>query len=112
MKKVLVFDDNSKVFENQLKTIDAITFSTVSSQLNVESIFEEKPDLIIVNQNTIQSEIKEILDQPNPLPIILVTDNGPEKQTFEAWSSPAHIVRRGDWDQFKLTIKEILNFLD
>ncbi len=112
MKKVLVFDDNSKVIENQLKTIESIDFSIIASEPIVANILKKKPDLIVVNQNVIQNGVKEIFDQPNPLPVILVTDNGPEKQTFEAWSSPAHVVKRGDWDQFKLTVKEVLNFFD
>ena len=73
---------------------------------------EKKPDLIIINQDIAQNGVKEIFDQPNPLPLILITDNGPEKQSFEAWSSPAHIVKKGDWDQLKLTVKEVLNFFD
>jgi ABC-type Fe3+-hydroxamate transport system substrate-binding protein len=112
VKKVLIFDDNSKVIENQLKTIETISFTIVESESNVEEILEKKPDLIIINQDIAQNGIREIFHQPNPLPVILITDNGPEKQSFEAWSSPAHIVKQGDWDQLKLTVKEVLNFFD
>ena len=112
MKKVLICDDNPKVIENQLKTIDTVSLIEVMSVPNVEEIVKKKPDLIIINQDIAQNGVKEIFDQPNPLPLILITDNGPEKQSFEAWSSPAHIVKKGDWDQLKLTVKEVLNFFD
>jgi len=112
VKKVLICDDNPKVIENQLKTIETISLNLVTSEPSVEEILEKKPDLIIINQDIAQNGIREIFQQPNPLPIILITDNGPEKQSFEAWSSPAHIVKQDDWDQLKLTIKEVLNFFD
>lgn len=110
MKKVLIFDDNPKVIENQLKTIETISLIMTVPKPSVEKILEKKPDLIILNQDIAQNGIKEIFHQPNPLPVILITDNGPEKQTFEAWSSPAHIVKRDDWDQLKLTVKEVFYF--
>ena len=112
VKKVLIFDDNSKVIENQLKIIETISLTIVESEPNVEEILEKKPDLIIINQDIAQNGVREIFHQPNPLPVILITENGPEKQSFEAWSNPAHIVKQGDWDHLKLTVKEVLNFFD
>jgi DNA-binding response OmpR family regulator len=112
VKKVLICDDNPKVIENQLKTIETISLKLVTSEPCVEEILEKKPDLIIINHNVAQNGVREIFQQPNPLPVILITDNGPEKQSFETWSSPAYIVKQGDWEQLKLTIKEVLNFFD
>jgi ABC-type Fe3+-citrate transport system substrate-binding protein len=112
VKKVLICDDNPKVIENQLKTIESISLKLVRSEPSAEEILEKKPDLIIINQGIAQNGVREIFHQPKPLPVILITDNGPEKQSFETWSSPAHIVKRGDWDQLKLTVKEVLNFFD
>ncbi len=112
VKKVLIFDDNSKVIENQLKTIETVSLIIVTSEFSAEGILEKKPDLIIINQNIAQNSLRGIFNQPNPLPVILITDSGPEKQTFETWSSSAHIVKRGDWDQLELTVKEVLNFFD
>ena len=112
VKKVLIFDDNSKVIENQLKTIETISLTIVESEPNFEEILEKKPDLIIINQDIAQNGTREIFHQSNPLPVILITGSGPEKQSFEAWSSPAHIVKQGDWHHLKLTVKEVLNFFD
>ena len=112
MKKVLIFDDNSKVIENQLKTIETNTFSTFVAEPNSANILDKKPGLIVVNQNMIKNGLKEIFSRSNSVPVILITDNGPEKQSFEAWSSPVHVVKNGDWDQFKITVKEVLNFFD
>ncbi|GEM_PF-2794640 len=114
MKRVLIFDNNPKVIENQLKTIEAISVEMVKSEFEIKEIHEKKPDLIVISQNIAKNGFGEtfnsIFNSPNPLPVILITDNGPEKQTFEAWSSPAHIVKLGDWDQLKLTVKEVLGF--
>ena len=112
MKKVVVFDNNFKVIENQLKMIESIALSIVETTPKLKTILEKKPDIIIINQNNIQSCIKKIFEQPNPLQLILITESGPEKLSFEAWSNPAHVVKRGDWDQLKLTVKEVLSSFD
>ena len=112
VKKVLICDDNPKVIENQLKTIETISLNLVTSEPSAKEILEKKPDLVIINQDITHNGVREVFHQPNPLPVILITDNGPEKQSFEMWSSPAHIVKRGDWEQLKLTVKEVLSFFD
>jgi DNA-binding response OmpR family regulator len=114
VKKVLIIDSNPKVFENQLKTAEVTVLEITNTELTLNSVLEKKPDLIIVNQsfsnNLVKETLQSIFEAPKPLPVILITKNGPEKQSFDAWVSPSHVVKEGDWDQFKLTVKEIFSF--
>ena len=114
MKRVLIFGCNSKDIEKQLKTIESIFITIIISDFQIKEIFENKPNLIIINQNSVKDNLREslraIFTSPNAKSVILMTENGPEKQTFEVWSSPAHIVKLGDLDQLRLTVKEVLDF--
>ncbi len=71
-----------------------------------------KPDLITLdlklNGEDSINLIEKFKDKNEKTPIILCSETGKDKQSFQVWASDAYVVKSEDFRDLRLTIKEIL----
>ena len=110
-KKILIVDDSNsqnRPFYKELEDEDfvVITFSSVEDALKDAN----KPQLVILdlklNGDVSVKTIEEF--KTKNAPIIVCSEWGKDKLTFQLWASDVTVVKSGDHKDLKLTIKEIL----
>ena len=111
LKKILIVDDSNGPNHTFFKELENEGFAiSILSSTEKELISKSTAQLIIVNsklneQNTI-SLIKNF--QINSIPIIVCSEWGKDKLSFEFWSSDVSVVKAEDNNDLKFTIKEVL----
>ena len=110
-KNILIVDDSNgqnrpyyKELEN--KVFAVTTFSSVEDALKDPN----KPQLVILDLKLNGDESIKIIEKfkTKNAPIIVCSEWGKDKLSFQLWASDVTVVKSGDQRDLKLTIKEIL----
>jgi DNA-binding NtrC family response regulator len=110
-KNILIVDDSNgqnRPFYKELEdgVIAVSTFSSVENALKDAN----KPQLVILDLKLKGDDsVKTIEKFKNKnAPIIVCSEWGKDKLSFQLWSSDVKVLKSGDHRDLKLTIKEIL----
>ena len=110
-KNILIVDDSNgqnRQYYNELED-EVITFSTFSS---VENALKEanKPQLVILDLKSNGDDSIKTIEKfkTKNVPIIVCSEWGKDKLSFQLWASDVRVVKSGDHRDLMLTIKEIL----
>ena len=110
-KNILIVDDSNgqnRPCYNELED-GVITVSTFSS---VENALKDtnKPQLVILDLKLNYDDSVKTIEKfkTKNAPIIVCSECGKDKLSFQLWTSDVTVVKLGDQRDLKLTIKEIL----
>jgi DNA-binding NtrC family response regulator len=110
-KNILIVDDSNgqnwpcyKELEDEVFTVS--TFSSIEDALKESN----KPQLVILNLKLNGDDSVKTIKKfkTKNVPIIVCSEWGKDKLSFQLWASDVMIVKSGDQRDLKLTIKEIL----
>ena len=110
-KNILIVDDSNgqnrpyyKELEDEV--FEVTTFSSVEDALKDAN----KPQLVILDLKLNGDDIVKIIEKfkTKNAPIIVCSEWGKDKLSFQLWASDVTVVKSGDHRDLKLTIKEIL----
>ena len=110
-KNILLIEDSNGHNQSCYKELEKEGFA-ISVQSSVEDALktENKPELIILNLKLNREGhinlIKKIKGQNTP--VILCSEWGKDKMSFPLWASEVKVVKAGDQNDLKWTIKETL----
>ena len=110
-KNILIVDDSNgqnRPFYKELEdgVIAVSTFSSVENALKDAN----KPQLVILDLKLNGDDSVKTIEKfkTKNAPIIVCSEWGKDKLSFQLWASDVMIVKSGDQRDLKLTIKEIL----
>jgi len=108
-KNILIVDDSNGQNRLNYKELEAFTVSAFSS---VEDALkdENEPQLIILDLKLNGNDSVKTIEKfkTKNAPIIVCSEWGKDKLSFQLWASDVTVVKSGDHRDLKLTIKEIL----
>ena len=110
-KNVLLIEDSNGHNQFCCKELEEEGF-TISIQSSLENAlkFKYKPKIIILNLKLnfeINKNLIEKFKEQNTS-VILCSKWGKDKMSFQLWSSEVKVIKTGDKNDLKLTIKETL----
>ena len=110
-KNILIVDDSNGQNRPCYKELENETFA-VSAFSSVEDALKDanKPQLIILDIKLNGDDSVKIIEKfrTKNAPIIVCSEWGKDKLSFQLWASDVTVVKSGDHRDLKLTIKEIL----
>ena len=110
-KNILLIEDSNGHNRSCRKELEEEGF-TISLLSSVEEALkiENKPEIIILNLKLNNEDNKNLIEQfkEQNTPIILCSEWGKDKMSFPLWASEMKVVKAGDQNDLKWTIKETL----
>ena len=110
-KNILIVDDSNGQNRPCYKEIEDGAFA-VSTFSSVEDALKDKnkPQLIILDLKLNGDDSVKTIEKfkTKNAPIIVCSEWGKDKLSFQLWASDVTVVKSGDHRDLKLTIKEIL----
>ena len=110
-KNILLIEDSSDQNQSCCKVLEKEGFS-VSVERSVENAlkFENKPELIILNLKSNFEDNKNLIKRfkGHNIQVIFCSEWGKDKMSFPLWASDVKVVKAGDQNDLKWTIKETL----
>jgi DNA-binding NtrC family response regulator len=110
-KNILIVDNSNGQNRPCYKELEdgvfaVTTFSSLEDALNDAS----KPQLVILDLKSNGDDSVKIIEKfkTKNAPIIVCSEWGKDKLSFQLWASDVTVVKYGDHRDLKLTIKEIL----
>ena len=110
-KNILIVDDSNGQNRPYYKELEDEAFA-VSAFSYIEDALKDanKPQLIILDLKLNGDDCVETIEKfkTKNAPIILCSELGKDKLSFQLWASDVTVVKSGDHRDLKLTLKEIL----
>ncbi len=111
LKNILIVDDSNGQNRPCYKELEDEAFA-VSTFSSVEDALKDvnKPQLIILDLKLNGDDSIKTIEKfkTKNAPIIICSEWGKDKLSFQLWASDVAVVKSGDHRDLKLTIKEIL----
>jgi len=110
-KKILIVDDSNSPNHSFYKELENEGFAiSILSSTKKELISKSTAQLIIVNSKLNGQETISLIKnfQIKHIPIIVCSEWGKDKLSFEFWASDVSVVKAEDNNDLKFTIKEVL----
>ena len=111
LKKILIVDDSNSPDHTLYKELENEGFTiSVLNSTEKELIDKGKTQLIIVNSKLNEQDTFSLIKnfQIKHIPIIVCSEWGKDKLSFEFWASDVIVVKAEDNNDLKFTIKEVL----
>ena len=110
-KNILLIEDSNGHNQSCHKELEEEGF-TISLLSSVEEALkiENKPEIIILNLKLNSEGNKNLLEKfkEQNTPVIFCSEWGKDKMSFPLWASEVKVVKTGDQNDLKWTIKETL----
>ena len=110
-KNIILIDDPNSLNQSCYKELEEEGF-IISAQSSLEDALKtkKKPELIILNLKLNNEGNKNIIEKfkDQNTRIILCSEWGKDKMSFPLWASEVKVVKTGDQNDLKWTIKETL----
>ncbi len=110
-KNILLIEDSSGHNQSCCKELEEEGF-TISIQSSVENALkiENKSEIIILNLKLNSKGNKNLVEKfkEQNISVILCSEWGKDKMSFPLWASEVKVVKAGDQNDLKWTIKETL----
>ena len=110
-KNILLIEDSKGHNQSCCKELEEEGFA-ISIQNSVEDALkiQNKPEIIILNLKLNSEGNKNLIEKfkKQNTPVILCSEWGKDKMIFPLWASKVKIVKAGDQNDLKWTIKETL----
>ena len=110
-KNILLIEDSKGHNQSCRKELEKEGF-TISIQNSVEDALkiQNKPEIIILNLKLNNEGNKNLIEKfkEQNIPVILFSEWGKDKMSFPFWASEVKVVKAGDQNDLKWTIKETL----
>ena len=110
-KNILLIEDSNGHNQSYYKELEEEGFA-ISFQSSVEEALksENKPEIIILNLKLNSEGNKNLLEKfkEQNTPVIICSEWGKDKMSFPLWASEVKVVKSGDQNDLKWTIKETL----
>ena len=110
-KKILIVDDSNGHNHTFYKELEKEGFAiSILNSTEKKLIGKSKEQLIIVNSKLNGEDTINLIKkfQIKHIPIIICSEWGKDKLSFQFWASDVSVVKAGDHKDLKLTIKEVL----
>ena len=110
-KKILIVDDSNGPNHTFYKELENEGFAiSILSSTKKELISQSTAQLIIVNSKLNEQDTFSLIKnfQIKHIPIIVCSEWGKDKLSFEFWASDVSVVKAEDNNDLKFTIKEVL----
>ena len=110
-KNILLIEDSNGHNQSCYKELEEEGF-TISVQSSLENALktENEPELIVPNLKLNSEGNKNLIEKfkGQNTPVILCSEWGKDKMSFSVWSSNVKVVKEGDQNDLKWTVKETL----
>ena len=110
-RNILLIEDSNSHNQSCRKELEEEGF-TISLQSSAEEALknENKSEIIILNLKLNNEANKNLLEKfkEQNTPVILCSEWGKDKMSFSLWASEVKVVKAGDQNDLKWTIKETL----
>ena len=110
-KNIILIEDSKSLNQPCYKELEEEGF-IISIQSSLEDALKtkKKPELIILNLKLNNEGNKNIIEKfkDQNTPVILCSEWGKDKMSFPLWASDVKVVKAGDQNDLKWTIKETL----
>ncbi len=110
-KNILLIEDSSSNNQSCYKELEKENF-VISIQSSIDDALEieNKPELIILRLKLKNEDNKNLIEklEDQNIPVILCSEWGKDKMSFSLWSSKVKVVKEGDQNDLKWTIRETL----
>ena len=110
-KNILLIEGSNGNNQSCRKELEKEGF-TISIQNSVEDALkiQNKPEIIILNLKLNNEGNKDLIEKfkEQNIPVILFSEWGKDKMSFSLWASEVKVVKAGDQNDLKWTIKETL----
>ena len=110
-KNILLIEDPNGHNHSYCKELEEEGFN-ISFQSSAEEALkiENKPEIIILNLKLNNEDNKKLVEKfkEQNTPVILCSEWGKDKMGFPLWASEVKVVKSGDQNDLKWTIKETL----
>ena len=110
-KNILLIEDSSGHNQFCYKELEKENF-VISVQSSIEDALkvENKPELFILSLKLKNEGNKNLIEkfEDQNIPVILCSEWGKDKMSFSVWSSNVKVVKEGDQNDLKWTVKETL----
>lgn len=110
-KNILLIEESKGHNQSCYKKLEEEGFIiSVQSSLEKALKTKNKPELIILNVKLNSQGNKNLIDKfkGQNIPVILCSEWGKDKMSFALWASNLKVVKAGDQNDLRWTIKEIL----
>ena len=112
-KKILIVDDSNGHNHTCYKELENEGFAiSILNSTEKELVGKSKAQLIIVNSKLNGEGTLNLIKkfQLKHIPIIICSEWGRDKLSFQFWASDLSVVKSGDHKDLKFTIKEVLAY--
>jgi DNA-binding response OmpR family regulator len=111
LKNILIVDDSNGQNRHYYKDLEDEVFAVSTFSCVADALKDaNKPKLVILNLKLNDDDSVKTIEKfkTKNAPIIVFSEWGKDKLSFQLWASDVTVVKSGDHRDLKLTIKEIL----
>jgi len=115
MGAILIVEDDKNqrlLLEEELRDEGHTIMTAASGREALETVARTMPDLVVLDIAMPGMDglevLGKLLDVNNRLPVVIHTAYASYQDNFMSWAADAYIVKRGDLDELKGAIRDIL----